>query len=687
MKLLNEIELKLSKTIKSEDLNFCIVLSFFLFFLSFILSKGFIKNEELSDLVFFSSSVILIELVYLFISNNKINYKISSNKDNLIFLIFFLFFFIVWNKEPIYSYKNFILFLIGILLIVFNIFYFIKINLHYSKKLISNNTILQIIIISILLCGLFYQINYSSTYYLFLLICLSISTLIINFIFLKINKFIDILFSIIILLVSLKVFLLTSEKDAFHYSWILGPVNSISNNHQLLDNIPSQYGFLNLLVIDKLSRITNLNSEYVLVFLIILFFLIFFSLFYLQIKKIVNLPVAFSFSFLSFLIFANIGYSNLSGSMFIPSSSVLRFLPSLLTIIFFLKFLDKSNNNFLNFLIFTFFFLISIFWSFESAFFVIFSILSFIFFKIILNFFQSNSIKINLLRPEIVLFFFIIIFICYFILTVNFNLFFEHALNTKGPLSVEIENNKITLIYLLFLMLGYLIVRDSYNNKTFFYQNILWFSLLISYSSYFLLRSVDNNLINLLPFFIFILCTMQVSSNQIKFLRYNFIFILIFFTIISSLFSIILNKEKFHNKLISTNILVTPQYLSNSYKPKKEILKIIKNYPKTPLTLISGKTIHQKNFNLPSYGYGLPILPLEHFNVLEQDTKQKLVDEYFLYNDKHLILCLYDCKFYKSDKDSSIYSKIFLGKNIHFKKIGEDTSDDRIEILYLLSTS
>ena len=31
MKLLNEIELKLSKTIKSEDFNFFIVLSFFVF--------------------------------------------------------------------------------------------------------------------------------------------------------------------------------------------------------------------------------------------------------------------------------------------------------------------------------------------------------------------------------------------------------------------------------------------------------------------------------------------------------------------------------------------------------------------------------------------------------------------------------------------------------------------------------
>ena len=42
--------------------------------------------------------------------------------------------------------------------------------------------------------------------------------------------------------------------------------------------------------------------------------------------------------------------------------------------------------------------------------------------------------------------------------------------------------------------------------------------------------------------------------------------------------------------------------------------------------MISGKFIHNPNINLPSYGYGLPILPLEQFNILDISIKQKLMD-------------------------------------------------------------
>ena len=51
--------LKLDNIISKKDINFFIILSFFILFLVFILSKGFIDNEELSDLVFLTSSVIL----------------------------------------------------------------------------------------------------------------------------------------------------------------------------------------------------------------------------------------------------------------------------------------------------------------------------------------------------------------------------------------------------------------------------------------------------------------------------------------------------------------------------------------------------------------------------------------------------------------------------------------------------
>ena len=80
---------KLSKVIKYKDLNLFIVIYFFLIFLTFILSKGLINHEELSDLIFFTSCIILTELIYLSISNNKINYKLVYINDYLILFIFF----------------------------------------------------------------------------------------------------------------------------------------------------------------------------------------------------------------------------------------------------------------------------------------------------------------------------------------------------------------------------------------------------------------------------------------------------------------------------------------------------------------------------------------------------------------------------------------------------------------------
>ena len=119
--------------------------------------------------------------------------------------------------------------------------------------------------------------------------------------------------------------------------------------------------------------------------------------------------------------------------------------------------------------------------------------------------------------------------------------------------------------------------------------------------------------------------------------------------------------------------------------PDIKILNIIKNYPNTPLTLVSGKTIHSKNLNLPKFGYGLPILPLENFNILRLSTKQNLIDEYFINNKKHLLLCIKNCSFYSFDTDTNIRNKIFIGNKIKFKKIIEVETINSKEILYILS--
>ena len=92
--------------------------------------------------------------------------------------------------------------------------------------------------------------------------------------------------------------------------------------------------------------------------------------------------------------------------------------------------------------------------------------------------------------------------ILFFVNYDNFYLFYEHALNSQASLSKEIINNKITLIYLYLLVLCYFILRDSLNFKNNFYYNALWFGLFVAYSSYFLVRSVDSNVLNILPFIV-----------------------------------------------------------------------------------------------------------------------------------------------------------------------------------------
>ena len=417
----------------------------------------------------------------------------------------------------------------------------------------------------------------------------------------------------------------------------------------------------------------------------------FFKIFYSKLKSIINLPIIIISLFLSFLIFGNVGYSNLAGTLFIPSSSVFRFLPSLITILILSEILNNNKNKNILLFCFLFSFLISLLWSFESALFVIFSLASYYLAKLTILFFEHNKLNKNLsfnfkkITIEIIIGISMISIFFLFIFQDNFELFYEHALKTKSSLSKEIVSNKVTLVFLFLLMLCYLILRDSYQKKSFFNINFLWFGLFIAYSSYFLLRSVDSNLFNILPFLLFIICSMKVNSQDIKNLRIYSIYTVIFFVIVSSLFSAIYYKEKFVKNLISSNFFNTPQFHDESYLPSNEILNAIKKFPNLPLTLITGKNIHKKNLYLPKYGYGLPILPLEHFNILNIRTKERLMENYFSIYPKHLLLCVIDCKFYSSENDTDTYSKIFIGNKYKYKKIIETDTKNSIEVLYVLS--
>lgn len=683
------MDLKLDRILGENLINKFIVLNFFLFFLSYILSKGFVQNEELSDKIFLILCVISIEVSYLFFSNKLIINSTKNITDSVFLLITFIYVYFIWNSEIIRSYADITLFLIFHLILVYPILIFLK-NENFLK---SNNLDVQnLLLISFLsfgFGGIIFQISYSTISGFFILLALSILFILLNILLNKTYRWFDIFFATVIFLIISKIFLLSSPKDAFHYSWFLGPINSISENYKLLDNVASQYGYLNILFINKLSNFINIDATKVFIFIIICFFLIFYFLFFLKILKLVKLNYTLITLFLSFLIFGNYGYANLSGAMFIPSSSVFRFLPSLITILLFIDIVNEEKEKISKIILFYMSFVLSLLWSLESFIFVIFPIVSFLIIKFFLNF--TNIIKFNIKKTifnsKFSLSFGLIIFLALFIYLKDKNiyLFYEHALFAASSLPKEILNNKMTLTFLFLLFIIYLILRDSLILPKVFLINIIWFILFTGYSTYFVIRSVDNNILNILPFVLFIICCMKINSKEIEILRKKILYVIIFFSVISSLYSLINNKEKFYNNLLTLNFFNTPNYLSQNYLPNDAILNKINEYNNLPLTLISGETLHSPNNYLPSKGYGLPILPLESFNILRSSTKQKLLDNYFIKSNKHLILCINNCNFYFSGSARKTNSKIFLGSNVMFQKIEEIQKNQLKETLYLLS--
>ena len=117
--------------------------------------------------------------------------------------------------------------------------------------------------------------KYSSTFDFIGVLILSLVFLSFNYLSTKLNQKVDLFLSIILFIIFIKSFVLSSIKDNFHYSWYLGPANSISFNNNLLDNIVSQYGYFNIILIKVCSNFFNFDSSNTILLLIISLLILF----------------------------------------------------------------------------------------------------------------------------------------------------------------------------------------------------------------------------------------------------------------------------------------------------------------------------------------------------------------------------------------------------------------------------
>ena len=192
----------------------------------------------------------------------------------------------------------------------------------------------------------------------------------------------------------------------------------------------------------------------------------------------------------------------------------------------------------------------------------------------------------------------------------DLTLYCEYVFGFEGLKTLEILNSRISILFISFLLINFLVVRLSFNpnERLNFLYNFLWFALFISFASYFVARSHPNNAFSI-SFFIFFLCILKISTKNLAKLREVFVKAFISFTIISSLSSIYFNKDIFFTNLLSSKFLETPIFNNGNYNPSELIQKELKFKKDIPVTLITGSSIHNVNNKLNKGGFGLPILP------------------------------------------------------------------------------
>ena len=156
------MNLKLDKILGGNQINKFFVLNFFLFFLSYTISKGFLQSEELSDKIFLILCVLSIETSYLFFSNKLIDEKKKHITDSIFLLITFILIYFIWNLEIVRSYVDTTEFILFHLILVIPIIILLKNESFLNSNNLDIRNIILISILSFGFSGILFQISYTT---------------------------------------------------------------------------------------------------------------------------------------------------------------------------------------------------------------------------------------------------------------------------------------------------------------------------------------------------------------------------------------------------------------------------------------------------------------------------------------------------------------------------------------------
>jgi hypothetical protein len=325
----------------------------------------------------------------------------------------------------------------------------------------------------------------------------------------------------------------TDYGQLHHWGCYVGPAELVRQGGYLLWNVPSQYGFLSILSIVVLPFKSCWESFYVLqiIFLLISSMVLFVTL-YASNKTIINYWVSMGIAFIS--VFLIPGYiPGFRGVSSYPSSGPFRFL-WVQVILFFIvfqyrkKYFGEKKEIIIGSLIW----LVSTLWAFEVAYYVSFSWFGYLLIKSV-HMKDDNAVDYKITLAKIIrsfsipVFFFLISLavISAFYLIRSGHLpdwlsYYEYVLSFKEGFDGLIINAGGAIgvpLIILFFIVCFISERWTEFRKYQNYIAVLAACLLSLYAclTYFIGRSHENNLLNLMPLMVLIIAIISLLNNSI----------------------------------------------------------------------------------------------------------------------------------------------------------------------------
>ncbi|MFA6007084.1 MAG: hypothetical protein WC784_00350 [Candidatus Shapirobacteria bacterium] len=474
------------------------------------------KHSESSEWLIYEISSILLFSFTLTLTFLKKNIAQKFFKKSLI-LGFFIF-------AVQLSYLIFFRHLLSYNYLIFLILSLVPtlIQLKQSPEQFLKNFLLQLIVLISVLS--YFRLDIDNFSFPIVLVIM-LSTLLLSQILkivLTISSHKNILITSILFIISAVFALYSTNKpiDYHHYSFYLGPAYEISQDRSLLSDVPSQYGYLSIHFISSVLKpfgITFENFHILNQGIYILIYLLDFLIIY-KITK--NNYLSFLFSIIT--IFLQTQFSLDSNGLF-PSSGPIRFGLGTLIIFFITYFPNK-----IGIIISAFIASISVFWSIETAIYIvpayIFSLgaYSFINYSNFKNAFKIFLKYLSLFLVITLTIFGIIIFkeYQYHHISPPIKNYLQYATTYIDGFSSElIPDFGNYYLALIILISGFILFFEQiYNRKN---ELTTAFAFIIIHNvaifSYFVSRSNQNNIVNISPFLLIEFCLiLKILSQKIK---------------------------------------------------------------------------------------------------------------------------------------------------------------------------